>query len=72
MKIKPILISSLAIASVLAVVGCGEEAKPEDGGPVATPGPGVNAPSDSGVGAPGAGAPTKSEGGGANTMSTGP
>ena len=72
MKIKPILISLSFAAAAALLAGCGEQGKPEDGGPVATPGPGVNAPSDSGVGAPGAGAPTKSEGGGANTMSTGP
>jgi hypothetical protein len=72
MKIKPILISlSLAVAGVL-LSGCGEQGKPEDGGPVASPGPGVNSPADSGVGAGGAGVPTKSEGGGASSMSTGP
>lgn len=71
MKFKSILFSLLALSFVLSVLGCADATKPEDGGPVATPGQGVNAPTDSGVGAGGAGAPTKSDSG-PSTMSTGP
>lgn len=70
MKFKPILTSLFLVVSALIVSGCSDSVNPEDGGPIATPGSGANAPADSGSGA-GGGAPAQAAGG-ASTMSTAP